>query len=196
MATLARGGRLNIFGFVIRLLGMVPFLFIAGRIYGPASLGRFAYAVLTVEFAAQIAALGLRRGLAQLLANAKKPEECIVADAMLVAAIGSAIGMAILFAFPKAMYPTTVVHGMDRWLAITVLAIAWTDIALAALAYQHDVGATVRARSIVEPWTISIVAFAWSYVSLADGMIVSYVFTMVAALVAALIPLVRCYGIP
>ena len=196
MATLARGGRLNVFGFVLRLAARLPFLFIAGRIYGAESLGRFAYAVLTVEFAAQIAALGLRRGLAQLLANAKKPEECIVADAMLVAAIGSAIGMAILFAFPKAMYPTTVIHGMDRWLAITVLAIAWTDIALAALAYQHDVGATVRARSIVEPWTISIVAFAWSYVSLDDGLIVSYVFSMVAALVAALIPLIRCYGIP
>ncbi|WP_231462842.1 lipopolysaccharide biosynthesis protein [Sphingomonas sp. URHD0057] len=196
MATLARGGRLNVFGFVLRLAARLPFLFIAGRIYGAESLGRFAYAVLTVEFAAQIAALGLRRGLAQLLANARKPEACIVADAMLVAAIGSAIGMAILFAFPKAMYPTTQVHGMDRWLAITVLAIAWTDIALAALAYQHDVGATVRARSIVEPWTISIVAFAWSYVSLNDGLIVSYVFSMVAALVAALIPLVRCYGIP
>ena len=196
MATLARGGRLNVFGFVLRLAARLPFLFIAGRIYGAESLGRFAYAVLTVEFAAQIAALGLRRGLAQLLANAKKPEACIVADAMLVAAIGSAIGMALLVVFPKAMYPTTVVHGMDRWLAITVLAIAWTDIALAALAYQHDVGATVRARSIVEPWTISIVAFAWSYVSLDDGLIVSYVFSMVAALVAALIPLVRCYGIP
>src|SRR5206468_12896463 len=42
----------------------------------------------------------------------------------------------------------------------------------------------------------SIVAFAWSYVSLDDGLIVSYVFSMVAALVAALIPLVRWYGIP
>jgi len=196
MATLARGGRLNVFGFVLRLGGMLPFLFIGGRIYGPAALGRFAYAVLTVEFAAQLAALGLRRGLAQLLANAKKPESCIVADAMLVAAIGSAIGMAILFAFPRAMYPTTVIHGMDRMLAITVLAIAWTDIALAALAYHHDVGATVRARSIVQPWVISIVAFAWSYVSVDDGLIVAYVFSMVAALVAALIPLVRCYGVP
>ena len=75
----------------------------------PEALGRFAYAVLTVEFAAQLAALGLRRGLAQLLANAKKPQSCIVADAMLVAAIGSVVGMAILFAFPKAMYPD------DRW---------------------------------------------------------------------------------
>ena len=196
MATLARGGRLNIFGFVLRLAGMVPFLFIGGRIYGAAALGRFAYAVLAVEFAAQIAALGLRRGLAQLLADAKKPQACVVADALLVAAMGSAIGMAILFVFPRAMYPTTIIHGMDRMLAITVLAISWTDIALAALAYHHDVGATVRARSIVQPWVISIVAFAWSYISLDDGLIVAYVFSMVSALIAALIPLFRCYGVP
>ena len=196
MATLARGGRLNVFGFVLRLAARLPFLFIAGRIYGAESLGRFAYAVLTVEFAAQIAALGLRRGLAQLLADAKKPQACIVADAMLVAAVGSAVGMASLIAFPKAMYPTTQVHGMDHLLAITVIAIAWTDIALAALAYHDDVVSTVRARSIVEPWTISIVAFVWSYISIDDGLIISYVFSMVAALIAALIPLIRCYGLP
>jgi O-antigen/teichoic acid export membrane protein len=198
MATLARGGRLNVFGFVLRLAGMVPFLFIGGRIYGPAALGRFAYAVLTVEFVAQLAALGLRRGLAQQLANAKKPEACIVADALLVAAIGSAVGMAILFVFPIAMYPDvrSPPHGLDRYLAAAVLAIAWADIALAALAYQHDVASTVRARSIVQPWTITIVAFAWSYISLDDGLIIAYAISMIAALVAALIPLVRCYGIP
>jgi len=200
MATLARGGRLNVFGFVLRLAGMVPFLFIGGRIYGPAALGRFAYAVLTVEFAAQIAALGLRRGLAQLLANGKKPQAWIVADALLVAAIGSAIGMAILIVFPKAMYPTTPVGGLDRLLAITVLAISWTDIALAALAYHNDVGSTVRARSIVQPWIISIAAFVLSFVpimvSRGDGLIIAYVLSMVAALVAALIPLLRCYGLP
>ncbi|HWJ39357.1 MAG TPA: lipopolysaccharide biosynthesis protein [Sphingomicrobium sp.] len=196
MATLARGGRLNVFGFVLRLAGQVPFLFIAGRIYGAAELGRFAYAVLTVEFAAQLAALGLRRGLAQLLANAKKPQAGIVADALLVAAIGSALGMAILFIFPRAMYPTTEIHGLDRLLAITVIAISWTDIALAALAYRNDVASTVRARSVVEPWTISIVAFLWSYISLDDGLIISYVFSRVAALAASLIPLLRSYGLP
>jgi O-antigen/teichoic acid export membrane protein len=200
MATLARGGRLNIFGFALRLVARIPFLFIAGRIYGAAALGRFAYAVLIVEFGAQIAALGLRRGLAQQLTDAKKPQSCVVADALLVAAIGSAVGMAILFLFPKAMYPTTPVGGLDRMLAITVLAVSWTDIALAALAYHHDVGATVRARSIVEPWTITIAAFGLSFVpimvSRGDGLIIAYVLSMVAALIAALIPLVRCYGIP
>jgi O-antigen/teichoic acid export membrane protein len=200
MATLARGGRLNVFGFALRLVGMVPFLFIAGRIYGPAALGRFAYAVLVVEFAAQVAALGLRRGLAQLLTDAKKPQSCVVADGLLVAAIGSAVGMAILIVFPKAMYPTTPVGGLDRLLAITVLAISWTDIALAALAYHNDVGATVRARSVVQPWTITIAAFVLSFVPImvqrGDGLIIAYVVSMVAALIAALIPLFRCYGRP
>ena len=200
MATLARGGRLNVFGFALRLIARIPFIFIAARWYGAASLGRFAYAVLVVEFAAQIAALGLRRGLAQLLTDAKKPQSCIVADALLVAAIGSAVGTAILIAFPKAMYPTTPVGGLDRLLAITVLAISWTDIALAALAYQNDVGSTVRARSIIEPWTITIAACALAFVPVmvrrGDGLIIAYVISMVAALVASIIPLIKCYGMP
>ncbi len=196
MATLARGGRLNAFGFVLRLAARLPFLFIGGRIYGAEALGRFAYAVLTVEFAAQLSALGLRRGLAQQLANSDKPHACVVADALLIAAIGSALSMVVLGLFPRAMFPNSQVHGLDWLLPVTVLAVSWTDIALAALAYRNDVVATVRARSLVEPWTISIVAFAWSFVSLRDGLIISYVFSMVAALIAALIPLVRSYGMP
>jgi O-antigen/teichoic acid export membrane protein len=58
------------------------------------------------------------------------------------------------------------------------------------------VASTVRARSIVEPWTITIVAFLWSYISLDDGLIVSYVFSRVASLIAALVPLVGRYGLP
>ena len=38
----------------------LPFLFIAGRIYGADALGRFAYATIIVEFAAQLATLGLQ----------------------------------------------------------------------------------------------------------------------------------------
>src|SRR5256885_16590286 len=108
--------------------------------------------------------------------------------------------MAILILFPKAMYPTRPVGGLDRLLAITVLAISWTDIALAALAYHNDVGSTVRARSIIQPWTISIAAFALSFVptmvSRGDGLIIAYVLSMVGAMVAALIPLIKCYGMP
>ena len=88
LAALARGGRINFFGFILRLLARLPFLFIAGRIYGAEALGRFAYAVLIVEFAAQLATLGLKRGLAQQLSQTTdKPHVFIVWDALLVAAV-------------------------------------------------------------------------------------------------------------
>ena len=177
-------------------MARLPFLFIAGRMYGAEQLGRFAYAVLIVEFAAQLATLGLKRGLAQQLAKTDKPHVCVVADALLVAAIGSAIAMTLLAIFPQAMFPNSEITGMEWALPVTVFALAWSDICLAALAYRHDVTSTVRARAIVEPWTISIAAFGWYFISVRDGLIIAYAMSMVGALVASVIPFVRNYGLP
>jgi O-antigen/teichoic acid export membrane protein len=196
LAALARGGRINFLGFCVRLAARLPFLFVAGRIYGAAALGRFAYAVLIVEFAAQLATLGLKRGLAQQLAHTDKPHVCVAWDSLIVAAVGSVIAMGVLMLFPQAMFPNSQVTGLDWLLPITIIALAWSDIMLAALAYRHDVTSTVRARAIVEPVTISLAAFAWSYLSLRDGLIISYVLSMVAALIASIIPFIRSYGFP
>jgi hypothetical protein len=80
IAALARGGRTNFFGFLIRLVARLPFLFIAGHWYGAELLGRFAYAVIVMELAAQLATMGLKRGLAQQLSTTEKPHVCIVWD--------------------------------------------------------------------------------------------------------------------
>ena len=196
MAALARGGRINFLGFVLRLAARLPFLFIAGRMYGAEALGRFAYAVLIVEFAAQLATLGLKRGLAEQLAHTGKPHVCVVWDALLVGAIGSVLFMALLFAFPQAMFPNSQIYGLEWLLPVAVIALAWSDVMLSALAYRHDVGATVRARAIVEPWTISIAAFALAYVSKRDGLIFAYALSMIAALIASAIPFLKSYGVP
>ena len=197
LAALARGGRINFFGFILRLLARLPFLFIAGRIYGAEALGRFAYAVLIVEFAAQLATLGLKRGLAQQLSQTTdKPHVCVVWDALLVAALGSGLAMALLMVFPQAMFPNSEITGLEWLLPVTIFALAWSDISLAALAYRHDVGATVRARAIVEPWTISLAAFGWSFVSTRDGLIIAYVLSMVGALIASMVPFLKSYGLP
>ena len=90
IAALAKGGRTNFFGFLLRLAARLPFLFVAGRYYGPEALGRFAYAILIVEFAAQLATLGLKRGLAEQLSSTDKPHVWVVWDAMLVAFLASA----------------------------------------------------------------------------------------------------------
>ncbi len=44
IAALAKGGRTNFYGFLIRLVARIPFLFIASRLYGASALGRFASA--------------------------------------------------------------------------------------------------------------------------------------------------------
>lgn len=48
----------------------------------------------------------------------------------------------------------------------------------------------------MEPWAISIAAGAFVFYSTRDGLILSYVVSMVAALIAALIPFFRHYGLP
>ena len=196
MAALARGGRINFFGFCLRLAARLPFLFIAGRIYGAEALGRFAYAILIVEFAAQLATLGLKRGLAQQLAHTDKPHACVAWDGLIVAAVGSALAMGLLMIFPQAMFPNSNLTGLEWLLPITIIALAWSDIMLAALAYRHDVTSTVRARAVVEPITISAAAFAWSYISTRDGLIIAYVLSMVGALIASIIPFLKSYGFP
>ncbi|MDQ4086629.1 MAG: lipopolysaccharide biosynthesis protein, partial [Pseudomonadota bacterium] len=105
LAALAKGGRTNFMGFVIRLAARLPFLIIAGHYYGPELLGRFAYAVIVMEFAAQLATLGLKRGLAQQLSTTEQEHSCVVMDALLAAAIASAAAAILLMFFPQAMFP-------------------------------------------------------------------------------------------
>src|SRR3546814_20933221 len=83
---------------------------------------------------------------------------------MFVAFIVSAAGSALLLLFPQLMYPAGEVDSADRWMALLVFVIAGTDIALADCAYKFDVGETVRAREIVEPWVISIAAAGFWFV--------------------------------
>ena len=94
------------------------------------------------------------------------------------------------------MFPNSEINGLDRFLPLIIFAISGTDIALAALAYRFDIGATVRSRSVVEPWVISIAAFGFAFYSLRDGLILSYVCAMLAAFITALIPMLKSYGIP
>ena len=72
LTAIAKGGRQNFIGFLLRPLARLPFLFIAGRLYGPEALGRFASALVVVELVALLCSMGEKRGLAQRLADGEE----------------------------------------------------------------------------------------------------------------------------
>lgn len=196
IAALAKGGRTNFLGFLLRLAARLPFLFIAGRLYGTESLGRFASAIVAVEIVAQLATLGQKRGLAQLLQREDRPPACIVADALLVSFAASALFAALLYVFPAPMFPHGNVDPYERLLPLVIIPLVAGDIALAALAFRFDIATTVRARSLVEPWVLSIAAGALWFVLPETGMVIAYFLSILAAMIVAMWALVKSYGLP
>ncbi|HEX8526661.1 lipopolysaccharide biosynthesis protein [Allosphingosinicella sp.] len=196
IAALARGGRTNFLGFLLRLVARLPFLFIAGRYYGADELGRFAFATIVVEFAAQLATMGLKRGLAHQLSTSERPHACIVFDGLLAALLASAVATAVLLVFPQAMFPKGEISGVEYLLPLVIFGIAGADVALAALAYRRDIAATVQVRALVEPWTISIAAGILFLFTPAEGLFIAYIVSIAAGLAMAMWRLFRSYGAP
>jgi O-antigen/teichoic acid export membrane protein len=207
-AALARGGRTSFLGYVLRLAARIPFLFIAGRLpaYGAEALGRFAYATMIVELVAMLATLGLKRGLAEDMAErhsraaaaGKEPaaaEAHAFYDAILVSLIAACIGAAFLIAFPKIVFPLSAVTGLERYFPLIIIGIVLSDISLAALAFRHDIAATVRARSLVEPWVLSLSALGLGFTRWGpDGLTIAYILSMMAAAAASVWPAARAFG--
>lgn len=198
LAALAKGGRTNFFGFLLRLAARLPFLFIAGRLYGADQLGRFASALIIIEICGQLATLGLKRGLARELGMESRPDSHVVADGLLLSLITSAVFAAILFVFPAPMFPNGMNSRWDLWLPLAIVMLGMTEVMLAALAYRYNIAATVRSRSIVEPWSLSIMAGAFYFIPATreGGLALSYLFSVIAAALTALVPMVRSYGLP
>jgi O-antigen/teichoic acid export membrane protein len=196
IAVLAKGGRTNFFGFLLRLAARVPFLFIAGRLYGAEALGIFASAVVVLELVSTLGTMGQKRGLAQQLSSDDQHPAHAVADALVMTLISSSLLCGLLFLFPQPMFPSGQVDPIEALMPLAVIPFCLTDIALAALAYRYDIGSTVKARAIVEPWVISLGALAFWFVLPADGLALAYLLSVFAAALAAFIPLVRSYGLP
>lgn len=198
IAALARGGRTNFLGFLMRLVGNMPFLFIAGRLFGAAALGRFASALVIVELMAMVCTIGEKRGLAQRLSDADEHGDPshIVFDGLLIALIVASVVAAVLWLVPAPMFPSGVYTTIDRLLVTAIPILALTEIVLAAQAYRYDVGTTVRARALVEPWTKSIMAGVFYLVAPESGLQLAYLASILAALLTAAWPFAKTYGWP
>jgi O-antigen/teichoic acid export membrane protein len=196
IAALAKGGRTNFYGFILRLAARLPFLFIAGRLYGAEELGLFASAVVVLELVSQLGTMGQKRGLAQQLSADTQEQTHAIADSLLLTLVVSAVLCALLLLFPILMFPSGVADPVARFLPLALIPFCLTDVGLAALAYRYDVGSTVWARAVVEPWVISLTALAMFYVMPESGLAIAYMASIFAAALFTFVPLIRTYGLP
>jgi len=202
MATLAKGGRTNTLGFILRLLGGIPFLFVGFRLYGVDEMGRFAAAFVVIEIFALVCSLGEKRGLAQRLTEGAEDHEDtptnLVFDGMLTSLVFSIAACALLVAFPVIIFPSGTNSEFDMWMIAAIPAFALTEILLAAQAYRYDIATTVRARAVVEPWTKSILVAAFFFIpALAGGGIaLAFLAAIYAALFTAAWSFLKTYGLP
>ena len=199
IAALAKGGRTNFLGFLLRPAARLPFLFIAGRLYGADAVGRFASALVVVELVALICALGEKRGLAQRLTEDEDAHPAnLVFDGMLLALIFSSIAAAIFWFYPAPLFPSGQFTPLDKLVVLAIPAYALTEIVLAAQAYRYDIATTVRARAVVEPWTISIMAGVLYFIPVTSeaGLSLAYLISIYAGLLTGLIYFFRTYGLP
>ena len=199
MSAIARGGKQNVVGFLLRLLARIPFLFIAGRLYGVDAVGRFASALVVVELVALICAMGEKRGLAQRLADGEEYHPAnLVYDGMLLALIFSSLAAAFFYFVPAPLFPSGEYTAIDRLIVLAIPGYALTEIVLAAQAYKYDIATTVRARAVVEPWTISIMAGAFYFVPgiSASGLSMAYLVSIYAGLAIGIYAFFHSYGRP
>ena len=195
-ASLARGGRTNFAGFLLRLAARFPFLLLAARLYGPGELGEFAYAVMVVEFTAALATMGLKRGLSAEMARGGYPETHALADGWLLGLGLAMAGSALLWLFPALMFPAGADSGL-RGLALIVPAIVLSDVSLAGLAFRHRIDVAVRARSLIEPWVLTIAATVLAFTAAKHwGLLLAYSLSLLAASAASLLPALRTFGLP
>ena len=118
-AALAKGGRQNFGGFLLRLAARIPFLLIAGRLYGAESLGRFASALVVVELAAMLASLGEKRGLAQRLSEADEAHPANLVWEVIFLALALSLGAAaLLWVFPAPLFPSGEYGSLDRLIVL------------------------------------------------------------------------------
>ncbi len=198
IAALAKGGRTNVFGFLLRLVARLPFLFIAGRLYGVDAVGRYASALILIELVALMCSMGEKRGLAQRLTEGEGAKVNLVFDGLLAALILSIIAGTLLYLFPAPLFPNGMNSPIDIWLVLAIPGFALTEILLAAQAYKYDIATTVRARAVVEPWTISIMVGVFFYIPQTKeaGLALAFIVSIYAALLTAAWSFLRTYGLP
>src|SRR5262245_51365776 len=176
----------------------VPFLFIAGQLYGASRYGEYVLATAVIESAAVVGTFGFKLTLFRFLHDTKESAEDVVRH-VLTLTLGLAFTLAVILwaaAAPLAQVFNTPGAGPKiAFLACFIPAIVLPDSLLAATWAKRVVHFDVLARSIVEPaitTTLSYVLFRLGFPDM--GLPIAYAVAFSCAAITATISFARLYS--
>lgn len=194
-----RGGGSAAFGYLIRFGARLLFIFFAARLFGAVLFGAYSLAIASVELAAAIGLLGMKRLLFKFLdePSDRSPAHLVLDAALLVTLVSLALAAAIaLFVLTL---PGDAIAANSRLalllVAPMVVGQALIDLFLTATRWKARMRYEVFGRSLVEPYA-AIVALLAAYAAGFEetGLLVSYWAGTLAALVYAIFGFRLCFG--
>jgi O-antigen/teichoic acid export membrane protein len=193
-----RGSLFNIGGFLLRMCSRVPFLFIAGQLYGASRYGEYVLATALIESAAVVGTFGFKLTLFRFLHDTQESAEDVVRH-VLTLTLGLAFTLATILwlssGFLADVFNTPGAAPKIALLAWFIPAIVLADILLAATWAKRVVHFDVVARSIVEPATTTTVSYLLFRFGFPDmGLPIAYAVAFSAAAIAATISFARLYS--
>lgn len=174
-----RGSTLSILGFLARLCARVPFLLIAGRLYGSATYGEYVLLTAIVETTALLSTFGLKRTIFRFIGEDHKDSSTVIRHALILA-----LGLSIVLVIVIQLTATPVLAFFSTPEAVSNLVLlSWaipfislTDIFLSATLSKRLMRYEITVRSFVEPITLTVMSLILFYSGLTGvGLVAAFV---------------------
>ena len=180
-----RGVFASFFGFGGRLIARAILMIFAGRLFGVEALGHLGQVAALSEITAAICAMGLKRGLLDMLsaeAVAGRPPERRIMEVLSLSLLISLIAGIVLGVIWWHVFSGNI--ALVLALALAVPAITLTEVTVTATKFKRIIRWDVLARCIAAPWTFLFAALIfWALGFGGQSLLFAYVCSLLSGII-------------
>ena len=182
-------------GFLFRLSVRIPFLFLAGMLFGAEHYGEYIFATSFVEALGVLCCLGFKRSVFGFIEESEDYRNDASAARLVTACwklalLAAFIAAGLIFTFAGQIAGLLDSPGVQRpleYLCWALPMIVTTDLLLSGCRYKRKIRYEVYARSVAEPVTLTLLTVAFYFSGLTDtGLLLAYLIAIGSASLVAM----------
>ncbi|MDG2243795.1 MAG: oligosaccharide flippase family protein [Rhodospirillaceae bacterium] len=196
-----RGSTLSILGFLARLCARIPFLFIAGRLYGPTSYGEYVLLTAIVETTALLSTFGLKRTIFWFTQEDgdNQNHTAAIRHALILGLILSLALVATIQIFAATIlqfFSAPEIRSNLIILSCAIPFISLTDIFLSSTLSRRIIRYEIVVRSFVEPIALTVFSLALYSLGMGStGLVTAFLGAFISAAIVSAYACSRMFGL-